>query len=64
MLGLGVMIQELSGGNKNPASKYYGKKIKDAIFDDDKMRLFFEDGTEIAILDKGRPVRHFLRHPQ
>lgn len=66
MLGVGVMLQWLSGGSEHDASEYYGRKIKDAQFkkgkpgtindaeEEDKIILTFEDGVTIKVFDNGQ----------
>lgn len=54
MKGIGAMLHELGGGTENSASKYYGRKIKDADFGNNQMTLEFEDGVKIHITDQGQ----------
>jgi hypothetical protein len=53
-LGIGVMISELSGGNRNHPNKYIGKKITNATYDDHYFELEFEGGQKIHIVDDGQ----------
>jgi len=53
-MGIGAMLHYLSGGSENSAEKYYGKKIKDAKIDDNRLRLTFEDGVSIDVWDDGQ----------
>lgn len=52
--GLGVMIHYLSGGSEHAPSEYAGRLITGAELKDDKLRLAFADGTQIAIFDDGQ----------
>lgn len=56
MPGIGAMLRVLGGGSENSADKYYGRKIKNAVFDkaEDAFRITFEDGVTIAITDQGQ----------
>lgn len=53
-LGIGAMLHILGGGTENSASKYYGRKITDASFEDNSLNLTFEDGVKINIFDDGQ----------
>jgi len=52
-LGLGVMISRL-GGTKNTIDEYYGETIAKAQFGEDKLKLYFESGKAIKIIDDGQ----------
>ncbi len=52
-LGIGAMMHYLSGGSKESADKYYGRKIKAASMKNEKLNIAFEDGSEIQIFDNG-----------
>lgn len=53
-LGLGAMLWQLSGGSKKNADDYYGLRIKNATFADDKLRIDFENGKSVVISDEGQ----------
>lgn len=52
MLGVGVMIHDLTSEDAN-LSKYYGRTISHASIGD-ALRLTFSDGTGIIISDEGQ----------
>lgn len=56
MIGLGVMIHALSGGNPNEPSKYVGRVIRIARLDQEINRYIieFQDETRIEIWDNGQ----------
>lgn len=51
MLGMGAMLHQLGGGSPKNASDYYGRKITNAVFKNDQLRLTFEDGVTVKIWD-------------
>lgn len=54
--GIGVMLQML-GDNASSVAAYnssLNKKIKTITFDDDSLRLIFNDGTALDFRDEGR----------
>lgn len=53
-LGMGAMLDMLSGGSKHSSSEFEGKGIRAASFDGDRLRLSFDDGTAIDISDKAQ----------
>lgn len=54
MLGMGEMLYIPGGGSDSSGDEYYGRKIADAEFGGDKLRLVFEDGVKITIFDDGQ----------
>ena len=55
-LGLGVMIG-MMGGNHETVDTHQdavGKQIKDLSLHDDRLHIYFEDGTGIQIYDDGQ----------
>lgn len=56
MIGMGVMLFNLSGGNQNAADKYYGRTVVAAVLDqeNERFRITFDDGVQIAIWDDGQ----------
>lgn len=50
------MLHELGGGSENSADKYYGRKIKAAVFEKeaDAFKITFEDDVTIRITDNGQ----------
>ncbi len=53
-LGIGTMMYLLGDGTQNSASKYYGRKIIAAKFENDKFSITFKDGVSIDITDNGQ----------
>lgn len=52
--GIGSMIHQLSGGSPRNASDFYGKEIKEAVFNEDEIFLTFKDGVKVRIWDDGQ----------
>jgi hypothetical protein len=44
----------LSGGSANSPDKYYGRKIKRAEIDEDRLKIEFVDGVIIHLWDNGQ----------
>ena len=53
-LGIGAMLHQLSGGSEHRAPEFYGRKIVDATFSEEDVRLTFADGCRIRIYDDGQ----------
>lgn len=53
-LGLSVMLHMLSGAKQADMTKYYGKEIKNADINDERLLIEFEDGVKIKIWDDGQ----------
>lgn len=53
-IGMGVMIHQMSGGNKNSPDKYYGKTITKASVDEAGVLLEFKDKSSIFLYDDGQ----------
>jgi hypothetical protein len=56
MLGVGVMIAELSGneGSVKAFASCIGKKIKRVWLEEDALKFTFEDGTNLELFDDGQ----------
>lgn len=52
--GMGAMIHLLSGGSKKSASDYYGRRIRHARLEEERLLIAFEDGVTIALTDEGQ----------
>lgn len=55
-IGIGVLIDSMTGGSCALVSDYYGRKINNAVLDkqDNEVRLTFDDGVTIRIWDNGQ----------
>jgi len=53
--GITVMLHQIFGGKQEDAAeKYYGKTIKNATIDEEKIIIEFEDEIKIMITDEGQ----------
>ncbi|RLC98907.1 MAG: hypothetical protein DRI46_10440 [Chloroflexi bacterium] len=52
--GMGAMLHYLGGGSPKNPEEYYGRKIADAVFKDSEIKLVFDDGVGIRILDSAQ----------
>jgi len=54
--GIGAMLHYLGGGSNEDLDRFYGRKIHNAVFDDDEnfFEIEFEDGGKIRITDQGQ----------
>ena len=53
-MGLGAMLHHLSGGTEHGSSEYEGLKITSAEIVDNRLKLSFDNGKNIAIWDNGQ----------
>jgi len=53
-IGIGAMIHQLSGGSDENPDKYYGRIIKDANINEERLLLTFSDGVSVKIFDDGQ----------
>ncbi len=52
--GIGATLHYLSGGSRESAGRYYGRKIVAASMVDDVLAIKFDDGVTLQLSDQGQ----------